>query len=115
MIATWRSKLQHTPRGLGYLFLTYEQLAQVKFPFSELFRQLRQILEIKVVCVVVEKDHEFILHFQSDSINLHPLLQEFSGGGHAFASKVRVATKKESYRVIETVDQLLQSTTQTLV
>ena len=114
-IATWRSKLQHTPRGLGYLFLTYDELADVQFPFNELFRQLRQIMELQIVCLVVEKDNEFILHFQSDSINLHPLLQDFAGGGHAFASKVRVATKKESYRVIETVDQLLQSPTRTLV
>lgn len=113
-IATWRQRLQITSRGLGYMFVQYEELAGVQFPFSELFRQLRQIKELQVVCVVVQKDNDYILHFQSDTINLHPLLESFAGGGHAFASKVRVSLLKEAYRVIETVDQLLQLPTQTL-
>lgn len=113
-IATWRSRLQVTPRGFGYLFVTYDELASVHFPFSEMFRQLRQIKELYVVCVAVEKDNEYNLHFQSDTINLHPLLESFAGGGHAFASKVRVQQKEEAYHVMETVDQLLQLPTQRL-
>jgi len=110
----WMSRLQITPQKMGYLYLTYQELSKLSFPFNELFRQCRQIADIKVVCVVVEKDNEYILHFQSDSLDLHSLLASVNGAGHAFASKVRVATKKESYRVIETVDQLLTNEVKTL-
>jgi len=104
-IRQWMERLTITPRGFGYLYVTYEELANVHFPFSELFRQCRQIEEITMICLVVHKEPQYIMHFQSDKENLNQLLAPFGGGGHAFAAKVYVDSLPETYRIIEAIDQ----------
>jgi len=104
------TSIQVTDHGLAYWILDYPTIQSNGFAFNDLFHILRSIQEASIIVLLVQLDHEYVLHAQSDRFDLQKLLAPFGGGGHKFASKVRAASITPLLEVIESLDQMLSTT-----
>ena len=104
------ASIQRTEHGLAYWILDYATIQANRFAFNDLFHILRSIEEASIIVLLVQLDHEYVLHAQSDRFDLQKLLAPFGGGGHKFASKVRAPSITPLLGVIEALDQMLSST-----
>jgi bifunctional oligoribonuclease and PAP phosphatase NrnA len=103
------SSIQVTDHGLAYWILDYPTIQSNGFAFNDLFHILRSIQEASIIVLLVQLDHEYVLHAQSDQFDLQKLLAPFGGGGHKFASKVRAPSITPLLEVIESLDQMLST------
>ena len=101
-----------TENNLGYIFISDELINQLGVDSASPgnminnFNFIKEVLVWATICEDV-KNNQFRVSIRSRGPEINKVAEEFNGGGHKFASGVRVKTKEEALELMNKLDQEL--------
>ena len=101
-----------TPNGLGYVVITDSIIQKYEVDSASAGNMINNFNFIKEVLVWVTitediKNNQFRISIRSRGPIINQVAEKHHGGGHKFASGVRVKTLEQAMNIIEDLDQVL--------
>ena len=103
------SNMVVTDNNLGYIFISDELINKLGVDSASAgnminnYNFIKEVLVWATICEDV-KNNQFRVSIRSRGPEINKVAEEFNGGGHKFASGVRLKTKEEAMKLMEKLD-----------
>ena len=109
--ARFVKKIRTSPRGVGYIYTTREELRQLGDDLFLISRGMVNVMgDIQGMDIWVnftESDEGVVCELRSSRYNINPIAVDFGGGGHEKASGATVRDRDTAMRMLAALDQML--------
>ena len=109
--ARFVEKIRTSPRGVGYIYTTREELRQLGDDLFLISRGMVNVMgDIQGMDIWVnftESDEGVVCELRSSRYNINPIAVDFGGGGHEKASGATVRDRDTAMRMLAALDQML--------